>query len=439
MMSKTSIPIISLLIGIWIGGQYNLLLSLFHTDFEGSGDVSIDGTGAPHPEKTIVNTNSSISIDGKQPSYLKWNDGPPKIKPNWSYSTPQYCTPEQRGCETCYQNWAKNKPSSMKNSTEKIIVHYHLQHNAGTNFFALVHNFTPCATRACWQSAKHCLVSYNQDVEADNVRNNYFQYGTQYVSYETMLPPRFPLPFVSESAREGLFFTTIMRNPMNRLITWSRSERHKPKVVGGPTENFWNEVSGKSGIYMRENLNVRWLSGALDAITEDHMNIAKCRLQLFDLVITDTLYDTAVNEVVCPLNNWQGDQFCNPNHIKERTHKKRDPLNATDSHFIGAWIERLRPSFELYDYARILSYAQLKTHGVKDVPPVTEVPSYIATLSKYTNITLKVPKESRVSLTNIDKLHPPKDFCEKMKKVWESNADEVPYIDGIGGLGRIME
>jgi len=440
MMSKTSISIVSLLIGIWIGGQYNLLLSLFHTDFEGSGDVSIDGTGAPHPEKTIVNTNSSISTDiDKQPSYLKWNDGPPKIKPNWSYSTPQYCTPKQRGCETCYQNWAKNKPSSMKNSTEKIIVHYHLQHNAGTNYFALVHNFTPCATRACWQSAKHCLVSYNQDVEADNIRNNYFQYGTQYVSYETMLPPRFPLPFVSESAREGLFFTTIMRNPMNRLITWLRKFGSVDKTIykpGEPSTFFWNDYleGAARGIYKRENLNVRWLSGALDAITEDHLNIAKCRLQLFDLVIADTLYDTAVNEVVCPLNNWRGRRFCNPNQSNEPKHKKQDPLNATDSHFIGAWIERLRPSFELYDYARILSYAQLKAHGVKDVPPVSEVPSYIATLSKYTNITLKVPEESRVNLTNIYKLHPPREFCEKMKRVWESNADEVPYVYGIGAL-----
>ena len=204
---------------------------------------------------------------------------------------------------------------------------------------------------------------------------------------------------------------------MSRLITWLRKFGSVDKTIyepGEPSTFFWNDYleGAPRGIYKRENLNVRWLSGALDAITEDHLNIAKCRLQLFDLVITDTLYDTAVNEVVCPLNNWQGDQFCNPNHIKERTHKKTDPLNATDSHFIGAWIERLRPSFELYDYARILSYAQLKTHGVKDVPPVTEVPSYIATLSKYTNITLKVPKESRVSLTNIDKLHPPKDFCE---------------------------
>jgi hypothetical protein len=226
---------------------------------------------------------------------------------------------------------------------------------------------------------------------------------------------------------------------MNRLITWLRKFGSVDKTIykpGEPSTFFWNDYleGAARGIYKRENLNVRWLSGALDAITEDHLNIAKCRLQLFDLVIADTLYDTAVNEVVCPLNNWRGRRFCNPNQSNEPKHKKQDPLNATDSHFIGAWIERLRPSFELYDYARILSYAQLKAHGVKDIPPVSEVPSYIATLSKYTNITLEVSEESRVNLTNIYKLHPPREFCEKMKKVWGSNADEVPYVYGIGAL-----
>jgi len=51
------------------------------------------------------------------------------------------------------------------------------------------------------------------EVEADNIRANYKNYGLQYISYELQLPPHFPLPFVSETAREGLFFTTIVRDP----------------------------------------------------------------------------------------------------------------------------------------------------------------------------------------------------------------------------------
>ena len=281
-------------------------------------------------------------------------------------------------------------------------------------------------------------------MEAENIRNNYYQHGVQYVSYETMLPPRFPLPFVSESAREGLFFTTILRDPMNRLITWLRKfnsvdTNNKKRGVGSPPNFFWSDVEGNRGQYKRENLNVRWLAGALDDVTSDHVNIAKCRLQLFDLVIVDTLYDTAVNDVVCPLNNWQGlDKrgiYCNNTMTPERRHKKVDPLNGTDSHFVGAWIERLRPSFELYDYARLLSYKQLKERGVKDVPKISEVPSYIETLEKYTSIKLDVKKKLHVNLKNIDRFHPPKEFCDKMKLVWGNNADEVPHINGIGEIG----
>ncbi len=448
--SKVSISIVSIFIGLCLGAQFNLLASLLHTNLEVSGDSFLDG-GIPHDswhdddendgEKLIIPLVNTTNTS----SYLKWHDTPPGIPSDWSYITPEYCV-KGKTCDSCYQKWLKNGPyTSMKNTTEKIIVHYHIQHNAGTNFFALAHTFTPCATRACWQRHKHCLVSYNEEVEATRIRNNYYQHGIQYVSYENMLPPRFPMPFVSKSAREGLFFTTILRDPMKRLITWLRELNRlrlndKKKDVGAPPDFFWSEMEGNRGVYKRENVNVRWLSGALDDVTSDHVNIAKCRLQLFDLVIVDTLYDTAVEDVICPLNNWQGldkrGLFCNHVKISERIHKKSYPLNETDSHFVGAWIERLRPSFELYDYARIMSYAQLKALGVKNVPQISDVPSYMETLSKYTNVTLDVPKESRVSLSNIDKMHPPKEFCDSMKKLWGGNADEVPYIYGIGTLAK---
>mmetsp|Transcript_6658 Transcript_6658/g.11219 ORF Transcript_6658/g.11219 Transcript_6658/m.11219 type:complete len:460 (-) Transcript_6658:93-1472(-) len=439
--TKVSISIVSTLIGICLGAQFNILGSLLHINFEGRGDSYLDG-GIPdyiaeQREKLIVDTTTTAS--NEPPSYLKWQDTPPPETPsNWTFIKPQYCNM----CDTCHQKWLQSAPTSMKNTTEKIIVHYHLQHNAGTNFFALAHAFTPCATRACWQIHKHCLISYNEQVEADNIRDNYYQHGVQYVSYENMLPPRFPLPFVSESAREGLFFTTIMRDPMKRLITWLRQLQKYPsmapkKDVGAPPDFFWSEMEGNRGVYKRENLNVRWLSGTLDDVTPDHVNIAKCRLQLFDLVIVDTTYDAAVNDVVCPLNNWQGSTFCNSTNSRgEHKSKKINPFNETDSHFVGAWIERLRPSFELYDYARILSYAQLKERGVKDIPEMSEIPSYIDTLGRYTDLKLNTPKESLVSLKNIDRFHPPNVFCDSLKKVWVSNADEVPYVNGIGTIGK---
>ena len=438
--SKVSISIVSIIIGILFGVQLNILRSLHGANnLEVKGDSFLEG-GHPHDRRNLAKeTVTTTDVNDEPPSYLKWHDISPKPHSDWSFTKPQWCN-----CESCNEKWQKKAPiTSMNDTTEKIIVHYHMQHNAGTNFYDLAHAFVPCATRACWQIHKHCFISYNQEVEAENIRRNYYQHGVQYVSYETMLPPRFPLPFVSETARDGLFFTTIMRNPMKRLITWLRHLQKSENIdkirtdEGLPPDFFWSEMEGNRGPYKRENLNVRWLSGALDDITSDSVNIAKCRLQLFDLVIVDTMYDAAVNDVVCPLNNWEGRKYCN-SAKKRREHisKKPNPFQETDSHFVGAWIERLRPSFELYDYARILSFSQLKERGVKDLPELSDVPSYIATLASYSNATLNIPKDSRVNLKNIDRFHPQKEFCDEMKLIWSSNADEIPFIKGIGSLGK---
>ena len=109
---------------------------------------------------------------------------------------------------------------------------------------------------------------------------------------------------------------------------------------------------------------------------------------------------------------------------------KPDPLNETESILIGAWVERLRPSFEIYDYARILSWKQLEEKGVKDLPKLSEMPSHLDTLLRYKKVILKdnekkayYNKIKRVSLENIEHFEPPVEFCNKMKQVWTSNPD----------------
>jgi hypothetical protein len=141
------------------------------------------------------------------PSHLRWNASPVEVPTDWSFKTPKHC-----------DNSTYIESDGQYGEKQKIIVHYHMQHNAGTNFWAFAKKFAPCATRACWQDSKHCLTSYNEEREADNIRQNYKMHGVQYVSYEIMLPPRFPLPFVSESARRGLFFTTIVRDPFKVCV-----------------------------------------------------------------------------------------------------------------------------------------------------------------------------------------------------------------------------
>ena len=161
----------------------------------------------PSDDDATAATDDS-SEEGLTPTYLQW-DMSPAIEPkNWTWN--------KTSTIFCKNNNTNSKPYDPE---QKIIVHMHLQHNAGTNFYVLGREYSPCATRACWQGAKHCAVSMNEEIEAENLRENYRRYGVQYVSYEFMLPPKFPLPFVSNTAREGLYFTTIIRDPFKVSIT----------------------------------------------------------------------------------------------------------------------------------------------------------------------------------------------------------------------------
>lgn len=180
-------------------------------------------------------------------------------------------------------------------------------------------------------------------------------------------------------------------------------------------------------------MNARWLSGSQRTITSNNVNVAKCRLQLFDLVIADKLYDYAVKKVMCPLNGWKGGT-CDEKIEHAEHASKSDPLkNATDPTMIGAWVERLRPSFEIYDYARILSWKQLKERGVEDLPKLSELPSYMATLENYIDDMKVMDKHftpdragngiKRVSLENEEHFSPPAEFCSRMKEIWTSNPD----------------
>ena len=215
------------------------------------------------------------------------------------------------------------------------------------------------------------------------------------------------------------------------MTHYRRREYGKKNGVAEKHSPFFIDFQADQGPYSGDNLNARWLSGALNVpVSRDHVNIAKCRLQLFDLVIADKLFDYAVKKVICPLNNWKGTTGKIPcdDKIPTEEHKsKPDPLNSTAHQvLVGGWIERMRPSFEIYDYARILSWKQLKEKGVQDLPELSDIPSHLETLAKYTNITItdahfqNIP---RVTLENIDQFHPPAEFCDEMKNVWTSNLD----------------
>ena len=203
-------------------------------------------------------------------------------------------------------------------------------------------------------------------------------------------------------------------------IADSPARRHDFKEKGHKSASpFWTDLQGKQGIYLADNLNVRWLSGAQEN--------AKCRIQLFDLVIADKLYNFAAKKVMCPLNGWKGNDICKDNITRMEHRSKPEPLKGiADPYLVGAWVDRLRPSFEIYDYSRILSWKQTKERGVQDLPELSDVPRYMATLAEYTNLNVidaHLRNACRVSLENEDCFSPPVDFCNRMKQIWTNNPD----------------
>ena len=116
-------------------------------------DVVLKRTADISALKSKSANGNSNSDDELVPSYLYWKLPSPKPE-NW-----------QINVNTQSVNCKNNNSNTTKQYTDpnqKIIVHFHMQHNAGTEFYAFAKGYTPCATRACWQEAKHCIVSYNE-------------------------------------------------------------------------------------------------------------------------------------------------------------------------------------------------------------------------------------------------------------------------------------
>lgn len=451
-LSISSVLFLSL---TWVSQTSRVLTTLLKPSMVGdAGGVGCASVAIPAATASARRNGSDAEGSGAAsalPPHLSWNHENVEVPSDWSFRMPEECN---KGDD------AKRLPSATAtapNGTTTVVVHFHMQHNAGTKFYEAMRRFVPCATRACHQKSKHCLVSYNEQIEAENLRANGASHGVEYVSCEFMLPPRFPLPFVSESARRGLFFTTIVRDPFRRMLTALRRNRGQwenrmgPSSEGDPvwawkSNSFWEEVPGCQGkrgcLYQTANLNVRWLAGARgDEITRDHVNVAKCRLRLFDLVISDELYHHSW-QVICSLDGWKAKRACGnvrkttaANAAPPKRKEKSDPLHGIDGTFVGAWIERLRPSFEIYDYARMLSVKHLRRHGATDLPEPSDAPSYLAMLRRYANATFgdkTAPRLPRVDAENERRLEPPEEFCDRMKDLWRSNPDEVPNAWGIG-------
>lgn len=342
---------------------------------------------------------STISLLNPPPAF----DSKPS---NWTYRFSQEQFP-------CPENVDLTKPR---------IIFYHIQHHAGTAFFKGAIINRECAPRACRQKDKQCMVSYSEKVEAENIRST----RMTFIPYEIMLPKHFPLPFVNE--RDGFFFTTIMRHPIDRLKTVLRRLPNTKHQLWFLDERQVNDP------YLIDNLSVRWLAGVTNnrQITDQDLTLAKCRLELFDLVITDKTHMESMLRVICPLRGWKG---CKKVFEEEHNISNSDSLADLDPVVAGAWIERQRPSFELYDYARRLSVHQLKSRGISSSDDPLLKRSYVETIEKYANFTCQGSAKSCNEL-KMKRGRTPVTGCEEYHLLWASNQDMVPKI---WGLNTILE
>ena len=268
------------------------------------------------------------------------------------------------------------------------------------------------------------MFSHREDVEATTLLSN----NMTYVSYEFPLPPQMPFPFVKPQNREHFFFTTIMRNPVSRHM----STLHDPGVTKDTTV-FFTKDAGLKGPYSRANLALHWLAGILHGkvATEADLQLAKCRLDLFDVVMLDSWLGESLTGVFCNKKHWRWGTCPKPSNRPPKDNIKRIRIgNVT---MWAAFVEQNRLSFDLYDYARQLAAKDLVKYGVrKEAPELGS--SYLEELESF----MDVPNEIRMRVKSAllrskgveaDRIHD--EACAALHDSWAGNADVMPQTLGI--------
>jgi hypothetical protein len=190
--------------------------------------------------------------------------------------------------------------------------YYHIQYSAGTMLWDMEKKNGEYAPQACSQRERQCLISYDERVEASNLLQSNMRY----------IPREFPLPFVNARIRRNFYFMTILRNPFDRMLSHHLRRKH-------PSEHehniLWKELRrDKDDAYGANNFIVRWLAGvpAAREIGQEDVDLAKCHLDLFDLVLTDQTVKAGLSQIICPSRNWKK---CEPG-LRPKSRNNTNPL-----------------------------------------------------------------------------------------------------------------
>eukprot|EP00929_Paragymnodinium_shiwhaense_P008899 TRINITY_DN112885_c0_g1_i1.p1 TRINITY_DN112885_c0_g1~~TRINITY_DN112885_c0_g1_i1.p1 ORF type:complete len:481 (+),score=98.95 TRINITY_DN112885_c0_g1_i1:79-1521(+) len=322
-------------------------------------------------------------------------------------------------------------------------LHHHIQHHAGTMLYDIaIRDNKECAVRACHYSRNECLFSVNEEVEVQRLRGT----GHTYVSYEVMLPPNFPFPFVRH--REEFFFTTVLRNPLDRMLSLSH-DLHTTKLYPEVQKGNFDTLVFKQdfslhpypGGYPHDNFMLRWISGipSPDPLTRQDLMRAKCRLNGYDIVVVDKWINEMVKGMLCDKSKWRW--WCHPG----RFHGPKDNRTARgrigDPTLFGIVLERHRMDFELYDHGLRLAAKQMVAYGIRDREPELPESTYIEAAMQALDLSPKAQKgftddiilqQTRdLRVNNVNSLE---EFCLRMHAEWARNEDKAPVV--LGGLLR---
>lgn len=220
----------------------------------------------------------------------------------------------------CVRDRSENLPPAInypfRTGYGRVLIHYHIQHHAGTSMWRTALSNGDCGMPACGQrwpaQQSECLSSLSEQYEATNIlRNNH-----SFVSIEMMLPPQYPLPFTDPDVRKNFLFTTIMRNPMDRMLSAlhnkASSGKKYPEVLmnrdysGILGENAFSRDLSDSNHNFPIDLALRWLAGVkvLRVVTDDDLDLAKCRLDGFDIIV-DFHYLDDFAKLFCNRSFWR--------------------------------------------------------------------------------------------------------------------------------------
>lgn len=212
--------------------------------------------------------------------------------------------------------------------------------------------------------------------------------------------------------------------------------------------------------YLSDNLALRWLSGKVGnqrPLTEADLTLAKCRLDGFDFIMDFSLLAETL-PALCDSSVWRWKACSRGRGDRPRPGTTGGPTmggsmrsltswpskaastrkGVHNDTLYGAFVQRHRLSFDLYDYSRLLAAKHMVQFGLRKTELPPPPPSYVEALvaggvklNKHAQAHAGKYLKQRHTGSQARAKH--RRACEKIHRKWALNAEGTkPDIVGIG-------